>query len=43
MEKELYELQEKLTEFVNKHDVKCLKIDILKYYDTKKVFVNLER
>ena len=43
MEEELCELQEKLTEFVNKHDVKCLKIDILKYYDTKKVFVNIER
>lgn len=41
MDKELFEIQELLTKYVNKHKVREVKVDILKYYNTKKTVIQV--
>lgn len=41
MDKELYEIQEKINEYVNKNDVREMKIEIMKLYDKKSVAIQV--
>lgn len=41
MDKELFEIQDLLTKYVNKHKVREVEVEILKYYDKKKAVIKV--